>query len=155
MRAMNTKSLLGLALHGATVALGSVLALSAHAAAPGITGASSAPVFNLNAAAMRVTQPNGKSLYSWGYGCTSTTGNSFKPAMAGNNCPLAQLPGPTLIVTEGDTVTVNLTNGLPAAAGSTSMLFPGFQVSSPAASNPGAGVAGLLAQEAPSKASCG
>src|ERR1700730_1805835 len=148
MRAMNTKSLLGLALHGATVALGSVLALSAHAAAPGITGASSAPVFNLNAAAMRVTQPNGKSLYSWGYGCTSTTGTSFKPAMAGNNCPLAQLPGPTLIVTEGDTVTVNLTNGLPAAAGSTSMLFPGFQVATQG------GTTGLLTQEAPSLASC-
>jgi FtsP/CotA-like multicopper oxidase with cupredoxin domain len=152
---MNTKSLLGQALQGATVALGSLLALSAHAAAPGITGtASTTGTFNLTAAAMRVTQPNGKSLYSWGYGCTSTTGNSFKPAMTGNNCPLAQLPGPTLIVTEGDTVTVNLTNGLPAAAGNTSMLFPGFQVSSPAASTPGAGVAGLLTQEAPSLASC-
>ncbi len=148
MRAMNTKSLLGLVLHGATFALGSMLALSAHAAAPGITGTAGAPVFNLNAAAMRITQPNGKSLYSWGYGCTSTTGNSFAPSMKRANCPSAQLPGPTLIVTEGDTVTVNLTNGLPAAAGSTSILFPGFQVATQG------GTTGLLTQEAPSLASC-
>jgi FtsP/CotA-like multicopper oxidase with cupredoxin domain len=149
MRAKNTQSLLGQALQGATLVLGSMLALSAHAAAPGITGAAGAPVFNLSAAAMRVNQPNGKSLYSWGYGCTSTTGNSFAPAtVRGANCPAAQLPGPTLIVTEGDTVTVNLTNSLPAAAGGTSILFPGFQVKSQG------GTTGLLTQEAPSLASC-
>jgi FtsP/CotA-like multicopper oxidase with cupredoxin domain len=144
MHAKNTQSLLGQALLGATVALGSMLAFSAHAAAPGITG----PTFNLNAAAMRITQPNGKSLYSWGYGCTSTTGNSFVPAMSGANCPAAQLPGPTLIVTEGQTVTVNLTNALPAAAGNTSILFPGFQVTTTG------GTTGLLTQEAQSLASC-
>ena len=38
-----------------------------------------------------------------------------------------QLPGPTLVVKEGDTVTVTLTNNLPAAAGNTSILFPGFK----------------------------
>src|SRR6202011_4002185 len=53
-----------------------------------------------------------------------------------------QVPGPTLIVKEGDTVTVTLTNGLPASAGNTSILFPGFQVTS------SGGVAGLLTQEA-------
>jgi hypothetical protein len=53
-----------------------------------------------------------------------------------------QVPGPTLIVTEGQTVTVNLTNQLPAAAGNTSILFPGFQVKSTG------GVTGLLTQEA-------
>jgi FtsP/CotA-like multicopper oxidase with cupredoxin domain len=149
MRAKNTQSLLGQALQGATLVLGSMLALSAHAAAPGITGAAGAPVFNLSAAAMRINQPNGKSLYSWGYGCTSTAGNSFAPAaVRGGNCPAAQLPGPTLIVTEGDTVTVNLTNSLPAAAGGTSILFPGFQVKSQG------GTTGLLTQEAPSLASC-
>jgi FtsP/CotA-like multicopper oxidase with cupredoxin domain len=148
MRAMNSKSLLGLALNGATFALGSMLAFSAQAAAPGITGTAGSPVFNLNAADMRIAQPNGKSLYSWGYGCTSTTGNNFAPSMRGANCPAAQLPGPTLIVTEGDTVTVNLTNGLPAAAGNTSILFPGFQVAT------SGGATGLLTQEAPSVASC-
>src|SRR5882762_7479208 len=42
-----------------------------------------------------------------------------------------------------DTVIVTLTNNLPAAAGNTSILFPGFQVSTN-----GTGVAGLLTQEA-------
>src|SRR6202022_1251363 len=53
-----------------------------------------------------------------------------------------QVPGPTLIVTEGRTVTVNLTNGLPAAAGNTSILFPGFSATA------SGGTAGLLTQEA-------
>ena len=144
MRAKNTQSLLGQALFGATFALGSMLALSAHAAAPGITG----PTFNLNAAAMRVNQPNGKSLYSWGYGCTVAPSGFAPAAVRGAKCPLAQLPGPTLIVTEGQTVTVNLTNTLPAAAGSTSILFPGFQVGT------SGGTTGLLTQEAPSLAWC-
>src|SRR6267154_2235650 len=144
MRAKNTQSLLGQALFGATFALGSMLALSAHAAAPGITG----PTFNLNAAAMRVNQPNGKSLYSWGYGCTVAPSGFAPAAVRGAKCPLAQLPGPTLIVTEGQTVTVNLTNTLPAAAGSTSILFPGFQVAT------SGGTTGLLTQEAPSLAWC-
>jgi FtsP/CotA-like multicopper oxidase with cupredoxin domain len=151
MRAKNTKSLLGQILQGATVALGSMLALSVQAATPGITGAAGAPVFNLNAAAMRITQPNGKSLYSWGFGCASlTSDNVFAPALKGAKCPAAQLPGPTLIVTEGDTVTIILTNSLPAAAGSTSILFPGFRVTSPV----GTGTPGLLTQEAPSLTSC-
>jgi FtsP/CotA-like multicopper oxidase with cupredoxin domain len=44
-----------------------------------------------------------------------------------------QIPGPTLIVTEGQTVVVNLTNNLPTPAGNTSMLFPGFVVTAAAA----------------------
>jgi FtsP/CotA-like multicopper oxidase with cupredoxin domain len=55
-----------------------------------------------------------------------------------------QIPGPTLIVNEGDNVTVMLTNGLPPAAGNTSILFPGFQVATSGATS----VAGLLTQEA-------
>jgi FtsP/CotA-like multicopper oxidase with cupredoxin domain len=59
-----------------------------------------------------------------------------------------QIPGPTLIVTEGQTVTVNLVNQLPAAAGNTSILFPGFKVTSSCAASPARGVQGLLACEA-------
>jgi FtsP/CotA-like multicopper oxidase with cupredoxin domain len=62
--------------------------------------------------------------------------------MPNQNCPSMQIPGPTLIVNEGDTVTVNLINQLPSPAGSTSILFPGFQVST------SGGVPGLLTQEA-------
>jgi len=53
-----------------------------------------------------------------------------------------QVPGPTLVVTEGQTVSVTLTNGLPTAAGNTSILFPGFNVTA------SGGVIGLLTQEA-------
>jgi len=128
---------------------GALFATGGRAAVPGIKG----PTFNLDASPMRATQPNGKSIYAWGYGCTSTSAQpTFAPAAMdqsrGANCPVAQLPGPTLIVTEGDTVTVVLTNNLPAAAGNTSILFPGFQVSS------SGGSSGLLTQEAPSLASC-
>ena len=131
MRNMNNKFLPGKSLQCATLALGSLLALSTQAAAPGITGAAGSPVFNLTAAATRISQPNGKSVYAWGYGCNLPAGTpGFAPAMAGQKCPAAQLPGPTLIVTEGDTVKVVLTNNLPAAAGNTSILFPGFTTSS-------------------------
>src|SRR6202035_3607867 len=100
-------TLLGQFLRDASVALGSLLALSAHAAAPGIVGSSTAgtSTFNLDAGTTSITQPDGTVVYAWGYGCTTPPGG-FKPAMVGQNCPLAQLPGPTLIVTEGDTVTV-------------------------------------------------
>ncbi len=53
-----------------------------------------------------------------------------------------QVPGPTLIVTKETRSRVTLTNNLPTAAGNTSILFPGFNVTRRAAS------AGLLTQEA-------
>jgi hypothetical protein len=59
-----------------------------------------------------------------------------------------QVPGPTLVVTEGQTVTVTLQNGLPSAAGNTSILFPGFVVTSSCSASTPAGVQGLLACEA-------
>ncbi|MEP6883304.1 MAG: multicopper oxidase family protein [Gammaproteobacteria bacterium] len=143
---MNKKSLLGTGLQCATLALGSLLALGAHAAAPGIAG----PSFSLDAAATRISQPNGKYVYSWGYGCDplAATAPSFLPANLVGFCNAAQLPGPTLIVNEGATVTVTLTNNLPAAAGNTSIIFPGFQVTTTG------GSAGLLVQEAPNAATC-
>jgi FtsP/CotA-like multicopper oxidase with cupredoxin domain len=131
-------------------------AVAAHAAAPGITG----PVFNLTAQENYISQPDGSMVYSWGYGCNSSPAG-FSPSatlMPGANCPTMQIPGPTLIVTEGQTVTVTLTNQLPAAAGRTSILFPGFNVcagtltganaSSPGTCNATGGVAGLLTREA-------
>src|SRR5215469_12230476 len=127
MRPMNmqnaiTKTQLLLAL---VVAVTLLLSPVAFAAAPGITG----PTFNLTAQPAYLNQPDGASVYSWGYGCNGTPAG-FRPTMPGQNCPGMQVPGPTLIVTEGDTVTVHLLNGLPAVAGNTSILFPGFQVTS-------------------------
>jgi Multicopper oxidase len=123
------------------------LAVAAHASTPGISAAGgSAGTFNLTAQTAFLNQPDGSSVYSWGYGCVggvatqaATVGSATFPNF---NCPTMQIPGPTLVVTEGQTVTVILTNNLPAAAGNTSILFPGFQVT------PTGGVPGLLTQEA-------
>jgi FtsP/CotA-like multicopper oxidase with cupredoxin domain len=114
-----------------------LLTATAFAAAPGITG----PTFNLTAQPAFITQPDGSLVYSWGYGCASAP-SGFAPAGITGTCSNMQVPGPTLIVTQGNTVSVTLTDGLPVAAGNTSILFPGFNVTATG------GVAGLLTQEA-------
>jgi FtsP/CotA-like multicopper oxidase with cupredoxin domain len=115
-----------------------LLTVSAYGASPGITG----PTFNLTAQTAYLTQPDGAMIYSWGYGCNGSPGGFAPSAIASPTCASMQVPGPTLIVTEGQKVTVTLTNNLPNAAGNTSILFPGFNVT------PSGGVAGLLTQEA-------
>src|SRR6266478_2309284 len=126
-----------------------LLTAGARAAAPGITG----PAFALTAQPAYITQPDGQAVYSWGYGCTTAPASGgFVPAslsatVTGNIpvtpfCNTMQVPGPTLVVTEGVPVSVTLTNGLPPSAGNTSILFPGFNVTATG------GVAGLLTQEA-------
>src|ERR1700675_4454025 len=125
----------------ATTAMALLFAAAAQAAAPGITG----PTFNLVAGDGYINQPDGNQVYSWGYGCSATTApTGFAPTMPNQSCPTMQIPAPTLIVTEGATVTVNLTNNLPAPAGNTSILFPGFTLTSTCP----AGQQGLLACEA-------
>jgi FtsP/CotA-like multicopper oxidase with cupredoxin domain len=123
----------------AAVAL--LLAPAAFAAAPGITG----PTFNLVAKAEYLSQPDGASVYSWGYGCNGAP-LGYKPAAILSSvsfCNPMQVPGPTLVVTEGDTVTVHLLNSLPGSAGNTSILFPGFNLTSTSG-----GEQGLLTSEA-------
>jgi len=115
-----------------------LLTATAYAAAPGITG----PTFNLTAQPAYLTQPDGQAVYSWGYGCSVAPSGYAPSTISGGFCNTMQVPGPTLIVTEGQTVIVHLTNNLPTSAGNTSILFPGFQVT------PSGGVAGLLTQEA-------
>jgi FtsP/CotA-like multicopper oxidase with cupredoxin domain len=129
----------------ASVTLLMGLAATASAAAPGITG----PTFNLTAQPAALNQPDGESVYSWGYGCNGAPAG-FAPALTGQNCPSMQVPGPTLIVNEGATVTVTLTNSLPTPAGNTSILFPGFSVttSCPASTTALAPQQGLLTCEA-------
>jgi FtsP/CotA-like multicopper oxidase with cupredoxin domain len=145
-----TQSFVARLVRTAITALATIAVLStADAATPGITGggAAGASTFDLVAAAGNTSQPDGASIYSWGYGC-NTDWSGFAPAaITTASCPAGrmQLPGPTLIVHKGDTVTVTLHNNLPAAAGNTSILFPGFKVSESATD---AGVPGLLTQEA-------
>jgi FtsP/CotA-like multicopper oxidase with cupredoxin domain len=119
-------------------ALAALFTSATQAAAPGITG----PTFNLQAKDAYITQPDGQSIYSWGYGCNGAPTGYLPAAITGTFCNVMQLPGPTLIVTEGQSVSVTLTNNLPAAAGNTSILFPGFNVTATG------GVTGLLTQEA-------
>lgn len=121
---------------------------AAFAAVPGITGSAIAntPVtahFELQAREGRVSQPDGISLYSWGYGCNGAPAG-YLPAQFATiaSCGLMQVPGPTLIVREGDVVSVTLTNNLPPAAGTTSIVFPGMSVTT------SGGRAGVLTREA-------
>jgi FtsP/CotA-like multicopper oxidase with cupredoxin domain len=108
----------------AATALATVLvSFQVHAAIEGETG----PIFNLTASEGYISIADGGSVYSWGYSANGTM----------------QLPGPTLIVTQGQTVEVTLTNNLPAAAGNVSIVFPGHSVSV------AGGQEGLLTQEAP------
>jgi len=131
------------------MALVILLAATANAAAPGITStAGTAGTFNLTAQDGYLNQPDGEAVYSWGFGCVSGSSPSFVPAaIAGAFCNTMQVPGPTMVVTENTTVTIHLTNNLPTAAGNTSILFPGFQVTSTCPNN-AANPQGLLACEA-------
>lgn len=128
-------------LPAAMLSLVLLLTIRAHAAAPGITGSA----FYLTAGDNYLTQPDGRSIYSWGFGCDATKPSpTFLPQMTSNKCdPTMQVPGPTLIVTEGQPFTVTLANNLPIGAGNTSVLFPGLQINSTSG-----GVPGLLTQEA-------
>jgi FtsP/CotA-like multicopper oxidase with cupredoxin domain len=120
------------------LALALLSTAAANAATPGITG----PAFNLTAQPAYLNQPDGAAVYSWGYGCNGVPSGFLPAGIANASCGSMQVPGPTLIVTQGQTVTVTLTNNLPTAAGNTSILFPGFQVTTTG------GVTGLLTQEA-------
>lgn len=74
----------------------------ASATIQGLTGTT----FNFTAKSGYISTTDGNSIFMWGYG---VNGNM-------------QMPGPTLILTEGQSVTINLTNALPMAV---SMVFPG------------------------------
>src|SRR2546429_6451026 len=80
-----------------------LLTATAYAAAPGITGTT----FNLTAQPAFISQPDGTAIYSWGYGCSTGFAPTFTPGNIPNAaCPMMQVPGPTLIVTEGQSVSV-------------------------------------------------
>lgn len=80
----------------------------AGAGVDGITGTS----FNLTAKADYITAGDGASLLNWGFAADD----------AGPFPGVMQYPGPTLIVNQGDTVTVRLRNQLPMPV---SIVFPG------------------------------
>lgn len=107
-------------LAAALMALLLVTVAKVEASIQGITGTT----FNLTASSGHIGTPDGGSVLIWGYGVNGGT---------------MQYPGPTLIVNQGDTITINLTNQLPMPV---SMVFPG-QTGVTAAG----GTAGVLTQE--------
>jgi manganese oxidase len=110
-----------------SMGIATLLALLAPAASLAAIDGEMGTNFSLTATDGFISMPDGASIYSWGY----TAGNDM------------QLPGPTLIVTEGDIIEVTLTNALPPAAGNVSIVFPGLDVTSTSG-----GVAGALTREA-------
>ncbi len=74
-----------------------IISIPAYAVIQGITGAAGSPVFNLAADEGFIYTPDGDSVLTWGYAANGGT---------------MQYPGPTLIVNQGDVVTINLTNKL-------------------------------------------
>jgi manganese oxidase len=95
----------------------SLVLMSGHRAGAfidGLTGVS----FQFAAKAGHITTADGNSLLFWGFA------NLNGPAGAAS---LAQYPGPTLILNEGDTVTVTLTNQLTQPV---SLVFPGMTMTS-------------------------
>ena len=109
---------------GVTAAMIAALFLGS-ASAYGVIDGISGTTFNLTAQTGYISGADGLSLYVWGYA---------------DGVGALQYPGPTLIVNEGDLVTVNLTNTLGVP---TSIVFPGQE----GVTTTG-GVAGLLTQEA-------
>jgi FtsP/CotA-like multicopper oxidase with cupredoxin domain len=93
-------------------------------AIPGLDGS----VFDLIADDGYISTPDGGSVYTWGYG---------------PDPGVMQYPGPTLIVTEGDSVEIDLTNNLNVPV---SMVFPGHVASAVEQTAPTA--PGLLTLEA-------
>lgn len=91
------------ALGGIALALWLAAAGQAVAAIPGIPG----PTFNLTARADYISTADGNSVLTWGYA---------------NGTGVMQYPGPPLVVNQGETVTITLTNTL---AVPTSLVFPG------------------------------
>lgn len=104
--------------------VGLLLALLPCVASARVVGVAG-PTFELTARADSISTSDGDSMWMWGY--------------AANNGRM-QYPGPTLLVNQGDTVTISLWNTLPVPV---SMVFPGYSVTATG------GVAGLLTREVP------
>ena len=114
----------------ATVVLGMVgvllllCGIPVHATIDGVTGTN----FHLTAKEDYITTSDGDSFLMWSYA---------------NGKGRMQYPGPTLIVNQGDQITVHLTNKLPNVAGNVSIVFLGQEVTA------SGGVPGLITREAP------
>ena len=101
------------------IAVGALVVASAGSARPQarIDGISGQTSFSFTAKAGEVSTPDGGSVHFWGY-----------QDLAGHEgVGLPQYPGPTLILTQNDSVTIILTSSLPLGQ-CTSIVFPGHAV---------------------------
>jgi FtsP/CotA-like multicopper oxidase with cupredoxin domain len=147
-RKMNSKLLqrarVSAVLAGVLVALGSVSA-QADSRIIGIGEGLTNPTFNLTAKVDHISTADGGSVMLWGY--------ADDDDLAGFGTR-AQYPAPTMIVNQGDTITVNLTNGLSEAndfVPNVSIVFPGQQVTTtcaPGGAPPDTCPQGMLTMEA-------
>ena len=104
----------------------------------GITG----PAFNLYAFPFNMNLPDGSSLHMWGFGDKDAAASATHADGDGYNLP--QYPAPTLIVTQGQVVTITLENaGVPNPV---SIVVAGHQVS--ATETIGATPGGLVTESA-------
>jgi len=90
-------------------------ALSAHATVTGISGVgggTSPRAFEMFVDEGYISAADGVQIYTWGYGASTSSGGTG----------LMQYSGPTLLVKQGETVDITLSNRLPIR---TSMMFPG------------------------------
>jgi hypothetical protein len=108
---------------GVTVVLLFLLSVNTHAIIDGISGTT----FDFVVKEGHISTPDGNSVFMWGY----ANGNG-----------LMQYPGPTLIVNQGDQITIYLTNGLSDPTNNpVSIVFPGHNATATG------GSAGLLTLE--------
>jgi hypothetical protein len=128
-----TSRALALAVAGALAVLGAVSA-EAQARIPGVAVTDGATL-NFTAGEGEISTPDGGSIHFWGYQDIDNHEGLGAPGVG-----LPQYPGPTLIMSQGDTVTISLTSSLHSNQ-CTSMVFPGHQVTA------SGGSAGLLTQE--------
>lgn len=103
-----------------------LLLVPASGALAQIDGLTGQTTFNFTAKTGTIITPDAASMMIWGYADDSTG--------------QVQIPGPTLIVNQGEHITINLHNNLPEAV---SIVFPGHQVTATG------GVPGVLTNEVP------
>jgi len=128
MNTMSTRGRAPLALAIGAAALGLAFAGSAGAQAriDGIPVADGATL-NFTAGEGEISTPDGGSIHFWGYQDQDNHDQDQGLDDPGGVVGVPQFPGPTLILNQGDSITINLTSSLPSGR-CTSVVFPGHTV---------------------------
>jgi len=133
MKTMSKRNRASGALAIGVVAALVLLAAGSAGAQARIDGIPAVTALDFTAKAGEVSTPDGGAIHFWGYQEDTNLGD-----LPGGALP--QYPGPTLIINQGDAVTINFKSDLPFGQCS-SMVFPGHQVAATG------GTSGLVTQE--------